>query len=103
MRPPVDWLLMTENSVDPGHAPFLHEGVMGSDTRAGAAPMGMALGPDGVAPRGFTVSHTGYTVKSRVGGMKATRTFVSRPSLMGSRSRGSLNSRHSFKPLPRPS
>ena len=76
MCPPVDWLLMTENSVDPGHAPFLHEGVMGSDTRAGAAPMGMALGPDGVAPRGFTVSHTGYTVKSRVGGMKATRTFV---------------------------
>ena len=76
MRPPVDWLLMTENSTDCSHAPYLHEKVMGPNTRAGAAPMAMAASPDGVSPRGFTLSHTGYTKAARAAGMVATRTFV---------------------------
>ncbi len=60
---PVDWSLMTENSLDPSHAPFLHEAVMGPNTRAGAAPCVMRLDPPGLTDTGFTVSHGGYTKK----------------------------------------
>ena len=76
MRAPIDWLIMCENSGDPAHAPYLHEKVMGPNTRAGAAPMAMALAPDGVTPRGFVLSHGGYTKAARAANMVATRTFI---------------------------
>jgi phenylpropionate dioxygenase-like ring-hydroxylating dioxygenase large terminal subunit len=74
---PVDWTLMTENSLDPSHAPFLHEKVMGPATRAGAAPCVMRLAdPPGLGDGGFTVTHGGYTMKQQAEGMAGVRTFT---------------------------
>ena len=70
---PVDWTLMTENSLDPSHAPFLHEKVMGPNTRAGAAPCVMKLESPGLTSEGFTISHGGYTKKQIAEGMVSTR------------------------------
>ena len=73
---PVDYVLMTENSLDPSHAPFLHEKVMGSNTRAGAAPCVMKLEAPGLGPGGFTISHGGYTKKQIAEGMVGTCEFT---------------------------
>ena len=73
---PVDWVLMAENSLDPSHAPFLHEKVMGPATRAGAAPCVMKLEAPGLGPAGFTISHGGYTKKQLAEGMAGVREFT---------------------------
>ena len=71
--PPVSYESMVENSMDPSHAPHLHEGTFAAsdmvpltDYSAPAEPLG---------DEGFTVAHGGYTTKND--GMKATRTFRS--------------------------
>ena len=57
-KPPVDWLLMTENSMDPSHTPFLHEATIGPDTRQSAAPMEMRVSAGRpVSLQGFEVEH----------------------------------------------
>ena len=74
---PCSWVVMLENALDPSHAPYLHEGLLG--TRQSAAPMQMSLINEGVWPpaaaSGFQLHHSGYIDSQQEDGMRAVRTF----------------------------
>lgn len=74
---PVSWPIAAENALDPSHAPFLHEGLLGS--RLAAAPMRMSLQSEGhwppLAEEGFVLHHSGYLASQQADRMAAVRSF----------------------------
>ena len=77
---PISYLSLIENSFDPSHAPFTHEG-RGSFSPLHAIPMDKyELVEDGISPKGFKLEHTPYQrdAKTPPGGplMMTTRQFV---------------------------
>lgn len=70
---PLGYTVSIENSFDPVHAQFLHEGI-GTFSPANAIPMqGFELLGELSAEEGFVLSHKGYNTFNRE--MEATRTF----------------------------
>ncbi|WP_315876976.1 Rieske 2Fe-2S domain-containing protein [Acaryochloris sp. 'Moss Beach'] len=70
---PIGYTVSIENSFDPVHAQFLHEGISGFSP-ANAIPMqGFKLVDELSAEDGFVLSHKGYNTFNRE--MEATRTF----------------------------
>lgn len=69
-----NWDLWMENTMDPSHANWLHDGAVGK--WEDAHPMRMRLVDSAInAHQGFMVEHDGYSKPTQEGGLRVTRQF----------------------------
>jgi phenylpropionate dioxygenase-like ring-hydroxylating dioxygenase large terminal subunit len=72
---PIAWDIMTENSFDPSHAVFLHDGTI--NKWRNNAPMHSRIKDSTIDTlKGFTMTHDGYTKQQKEQGFQAERNFM---------------------------